>query len=137
MLAHELRNPLAAIRHAVNLARRDDPQGDSRWSIDVIDRQAHRLTRLIDDLLDISRITQGKIRLRREPVDLASIVTSAVEAGRPLFRGEEAHTRDGDPAHDTLGRWGLDSTRADLHEFVDQRGKIYQEQRPDPADDCA
>ena len=91
MLAHELRNPLAAISNAVNVARHDDLRGNSRWSIDVIDRQIHRLTRLIDDLLDISRISQGKIRLHRESVDLASIAISAVDDVGALFE-QRNHT---------------------------------------------
>ena len=86
MLSHELRNPLAAISSAVTLGRDNNRQRDpDLWSIDVIDRQAHRLTHLIDDLLDVSRITQGKIRLHREAVDLASIANSAIEAVRPLL----------------------------------------------------
>jgi signal transduction histidine kinase/FixJ family two-component response regulator len=89
MLAHELRNPLAAISNAITVGRHQSAPQNSLWGIDVIDRQTHRLTRLIDDLLDISRITKGKIRLRRESVDLASIATDAAEAVRPLF--EQRH----------------------------------------------
>ena len=91
MLAHELRNPLAAISNAVAVGRQSDRLEHSAWSIDVIDRQVHRLTRLIDDLLDVSRITQGKIRLRRESVDLAAIASAAIEAVRPLI-AQRHHT---------------------------------------------
>jgi signal transduction histidine kinase/CHASE3 domain sensor protein/ActR/RegA family two-component response regulator len=91
MLAHELRNPLAAISSAVTLGRNDDPRESSLWSIDVIERQAHRLTRLIDDLLDVSRITQGKITLRLESVDLALIAASAIDAVRPFIE-QRYHT---------------------------------------------
>jgi signal transduction histidine kinase len=86
MLAHELRNPLAPILNAVQLMRRkplNDPQ--LTWSRDVIERQLGHLTRLVDDLLDVSRITRGKINLSREPVDVANLVARAVETVQPLM----------------------------------------------------
>src|SRR6516225_6896297 len=84
MLAHELRNPLAPIRNAVKLLR-DAGQADPvrAWSRDVIERQMDQLTRLVDDLLDVSRITRGKIQLQIEPVDLWAVVAAAVETSRP------------------------------------------------------
>jgi signal transduction histidine kinase/CheY-like chemotaxis protein len=86
MLGHELRNPLAPIRNAVHLLRRlaaSDP--NLRQPTDLIERQVQAMTRLVDDLLDVSRITRGKIQLRREPVDLAAAVTRGVETARPLI----------------------------------------------------
>ena len=86
LLAHELRNPLAPIRNAVNIMHMkglDDP--DLIWCHDVIERQAKQLTRLVDDLLDVSRITKGKIRLRTEQLDLRDVVRDAVETSRPLI----------------------------------------------------
>jgi signal transduction histidine kinase/DNA-binding response OmpR family regulator len=86
MLAHELRNPLAPIRNAVELLRRLGPEdADLHWANDVISRQVEQLVRLVDDLLDISRITEGKIQLRKEPINLAAAVTRAVETSRPLI----------------------------------------------------
>jgi PAS domain S-box-containing protein len=86
MLAHELRNPLAPIRNAVHIFRRvGPPVPELQWANDVIDRQVYQMTRLVDDLLDVSRITRGKIELRKERVELAAIVNSAVEASRPLI----------------------------------------------------
>ncbi len=86
MLAHELRNPLAPVRNAVEIMRTRAP-GDPelRWCRDVIERQVDQLTRLVDDLLDVSRITRGSIRLQLAPVDLATVVTGAVETSRPLI----------------------------------------------------
>ena len=85
-LAHELRNPLAPIRNAVELMRlKGQLAADKRGPADVIDRQARVLTRLVDDLLDISRITQNRLELRREPASLSAIVESAVESSRPLI----------------------------------------------------
>jgi signal transduction histidine kinase/ActR/RegA family two-component response regulator len=85
-LAHELRNPLAPIRNAVELLQlRDSVDPDAHWAIEVIDRQSRQLTRLIDDLLDVSRITRNKLELRRQRVELAEIVKAAVETSRPLI----------------------------------------------------
>ena len=86
MLAHELRNPLAPIRNAVQILRAKGPAvPELQWARDVIDRQVQQMTRLVDDLLDVSRITTGKIELRKERVELAAVVNSAVEASRPLI----------------------------------------------------
>jgi PAS domain S-box-containing protein len=85
MLAHELRNPLASISNAVQLLRKPEAAEHAEWSKEVIERQAKHLGRLIDDLLDVSRITRGKIELRRERIDAAPVITSAVEAVRPLI----------------------------------------------------
>lgn len=84
-LAHELRNPLAPIRNAVEVLRLKGPAiPELHWARDVIDRQTQAMARLIDDLMDLSRINQGKIELRREQVELKKIVQSAVETSRPL-----------------------------------------------------
>lgn len=86
MLAHELRNPLAPIRNAVTfLQLSGDANPEVRWARELIDRQVTHLVRLVDDLLDVSRITRGKIRLELAPLDLASVIQSAVEISRPLI----------------------------------------------------
>jgi two-component system, sensor histidine kinase len=85
-LSHELRNPLAPIRNAVRVLRHQRPQSDgSAWAVDMIDRQVDHLKRLVDDLLDVARLTQGKVVLQPEPVDLARLVESAVEVCMPLI----------------------------------------------------
>jgi PAS domain S-box-containing protein len=86
MLAHELRNPLSPIKNAVTLAHAA-PDGDPRirWSLGVIDRQIGHLARLVDDLLDVSRITQGKVRLERRRIGLREVLDRALEATRPEF----------------------------------------------------
>lgn len=82
-LAHELRNPLAAVHSAIEfLKMRQIEDQDIRWGRDVIDRQSRQLTRLVDDLLDVSRITHGKITLRKERTDLSCIVKDALEMSR-------------------------------------------------------
>ena len=92
MLAHELRNPLAPIHNAVQLMHRQsftDPQ--LAWSRDVIGRQLAHLTRLVDDLLDVSRITRGKINLNKEVIELETLMTRTVETVQPLIE-ERGHT---------------------------------------------
>jgi PAS domain S-box-containing protein len=87
MLAHELRNPLAPIQNASTLlaaVTQNEPR--AQFSVGVIKRQVTQLTRLVDDLLDVSRITQGRIELKREPLELAGIVTQAVEVVDSLVR---------------------------------------------------
>ncbi|MES1243536.1 MAG: ATP-binding protein [Acidobacteriota bacterium] len=96
MLAHELRNPLAPIRNAVELMRQVET-GDPSFqpAREMVERQVKHLARLVDDLLDVSRINQGSIRLRKETVDLGTVVQRAVEATRPLIdsRGHELTVR--------------------------------------------
>ncbi|MEJ7849199.1 MAG: PAS domain S-box protein [Pyrinomonadaceae bacterium] len=82
MLAHELRNPLAPISNALQIMRLTD-DGTATAATDMMERQVGQLVRLVDDLLDVSRITQGKIQLRRERIELASVVHHAVEAAKP------------------------------------------------------
>ena len=85
MLAHELRNPLAPIRNAIEVIRHCAPDHPRlNWCREVIDRQSHHLVRLVDDLLDVSRITQGKIRLQCKLLDLRDVIRVAVEATQPL-----------------------------------------------------
>jgi signal transduction histidine kinase len=91
MLAHELRNPLAPILNAVQLIRKKplaDPQ--LAWSREVIERQLGHLTRLVDDLLDVSRITRGKINLARETVNVSDLVARAIETVQPMI-AERGH----------------------------------------------
>ena len=84
MLAHELRNPLAPIRNAAHtLALLGTPDDRIHWVSGVIERQVGLMTRLVDDLLDVSRITSGKITLKREPVSIAAMIAQVVEAARP------------------------------------------------------
>lgn len=107
MLGHELRNPLAAIRHALGVCNTDESLDVFLWAKGVVDRQSAHLSRLVDDLLDMARITRGKVELRKQLIDIATVLDQAVEATRPLIleRHHELSTSykhgllwvDGDP----------------------------------------
>jgi PAS domain S-box-containing protein len=87
MLAHELRNPLAPLRNALSVMSMSGEEMTPRiaWSHGVMDRQLAQLTRLVDDLLDVSRVTRGKLRLKTQAMDLNEGLARAIEAARPLF----------------------------------------------------
>jgi signal transduction histidine kinase len=91
-LAHELRNPLAPIRQAALVSRSANATEEQKaWGHEVITRQVHNMSLLLDDLLDISRITRGTLELRRQPTTLAAVVDSAVETARPAI-DDKRHT---------------------------------------------
>ncbi len=91
MLAHELRNPLAAISSAVTVARSPHLAREHSWSIDVIGRHVRHLETLIDDLMDVSRITMGKIEMRRARLDVSAVLTRAAEAVRLQMADRHQH----------------------------------------------
>ena len=91
MLAHELRNPLAAISSAVTVARTPHLERERGWSVAVIGRQVRHLEKLIDDLMDVSRITLGKIEMRCERLDLGLVLTRAVDAVRAVVTDRHQH----------------------------------------------
>ncbi len=92
MLAHELRNPLAPIRNAAQLLNvHSSGNPEIEWARAVIERQTKHLVRLVDDLLDVSRMVRRQIVLQKRPVELAEIVQNAVETSRPLIRLRKHH----------------------------------------------
>jgi PAS domain S-box-containing protein len=93
LLAHELRNPLGPIRHAVKILGAKSPPSptDVRWATNIIDRQTEHMTRLVNDLLDVARITRGTIELRRDRVEVSDILKGAVESSGTLL--DKAHHR--------------------------------------------
>lgn len=100
MLAHELRNPLAPIRNGLQILRMAENDltlvNETR---EMMDRQVNHLARLVDDLLDISRITRGKVDLRKEVVDLVEILARAVETARPVIDGGRHRLVVSQPGH--------------------------------------
>jgi PAS domain S-box-containing protein len=90
MLSHELRNPLTPICNSLDVLNRTTPGGEQdRRARVVIDRQVHQLTRLVDDLLDVTRITRGKIRLQKARLDFVALVRQTVEDHRSLLEGRD------------------------------------------------
>jgi len=116
-LAHELRNPLAPIRNALHIMRRPDTDSEMEIERAMAERQVVHLARLIDDLMDVARISQGKIDLHREIVDLSTIVNQAVETARPQIDERrhrltvslpgESIRLDGDPTRLEQVLWNL------------------------------
>jgi PAS domain S-box-containing protein len=92
ILAHELRNPLAPIRNAIDLVRRDPvDQGTLERTYAMMERQVSHMVRLIDDLMDVSRITRGRLTLRKERTTLSAVIESAIETCRPAIESAGHH----------------------------------------------
>jgi len=86
MLAHELRNPLSPIQSALDVMQlKPDDAETARWANGIIARQTRQLSRLVDDLLDVSRITRGKISLKREPIDIGDVVHGVIDSFRSVI----------------------------------------------------
>jgi PAS domain S-box-containing protein len=101
-LAHELRNPLAPIRTSLQILKMPRVNAPKlQQTRDIMERQVHHLVRLVDDLLDVSRVMRGKIELRPEPVELATIVAHAVETAKPLIESR-GHQLDVSVPHESV-----------------------------------
>ena len=139
MLAHELRNPLGPIRNAVEILRLSEERAVRERARQVIGRQVEHLARLVDDLLEVSRITHRKVLLRRRSVRLASVVESAIEVARPLIDQHHQRLEVSLPKEDPLLE--VDPVRMSqvignlLHnasKFTAPRGRIALEARLEP-----
>ena len=84
-LAHELRNPLAPINSGLHILRSAKDEGHRAIALEIIERQVNQMVRLVDDLLDVARITTGKVEVRQEPIDLALVIKDAIETSQPLL----------------------------------------------------
>jgi signal transduction histidine kinase/ActR/RegA family two-component response regulator len=136
VLAHELRNPLAPIRYAVAMATKGGRPDTERQAQAIIERQVEHMGRLLDDLLDVSRITRGTLILRRSTVDLAAVVAAAQESARPLIEAR-SHTLSVQLPAETL-RLVADSVRlaqvlgnllVNAAKYTDPGGRIELEAR--------
>ncbi len=133
MLAHELRNPLAPIRTAADRLRLKVPHGSELHAvIDVVDRQTGHLVRLVDDLMDVSRITRGKITLHKSRTDLNPVVAQAVETARPLIdarRHDLSYTPPQEPvtveADTTRLTQALSNILSNAAKYTENGGRIW------------
>jgi signal transduction histidine kinase len=131
MLSHELRNPVAPIRNAAEVLHRLVSDDQQRSLVTMVQRQAGQLSRLLDDLLDVARITQGRIELRREVMDLATLIAVAVETVAPLVRAK-GHQLDvapqAQPLYVSADRVRLSQCLANILnnavKYTDPHGKI-------------
>ena len=134
MLAHELRNPLAPIRNSLHILRltgRDDPAAERVG--EMMERQVNHMVRLVDDLLDVSRITRGKIELRKEPVELAAVVRSAVETSRPLIEAAGHQLTVAIPPEPLTARRRSRPAGPGLRQPAEQRREVHRRRRADLA----
>ena len=134
MLAHELRNPLTPIRNALHIVqmRGQERRQAVRQAWAMIERQVETLVRLVDDLLDVSRISRGKINLKKEPVDVATLVARAVEGSRPLIEArrhdlevtlpDEPMWVEADPTRMAQVLWNLLNNAA---KYTPEGGRIW------------
>ncbi len=129
-LAHELRNPLAPIRHATLILESPVATAEQRqWGRAVIARQVQHMALLLDDLLDVSRITRGRLELKREVVNVESLVNAAIETARPLIESRH-HKLDGRPADGTRdARRGSAARLAGVVEPADERRQVHRRRR--------
>ncbi|MFA9439954.1 ATP-binding protein [Uliginosibacterium sp. sgz301328] len=132
-LAHELRNPLAPIRQAVHISRSPNvTERQLRWSQDVIERQVEHMALLLDDLLDVSRISQGRLELRKSQVRLADVIDAALETSRPIIEGKR-HTLTIDMADHDISLQAdplrlaqvLSNLLANAAKYTDAGGRIW------------
>ncbi len=131
VLAHELRNPLVPLRTGLDfLLRREEREAPVSRALGAMDRQLRHMVRLIDDLLDVSRITRGALELKREPTEIGSLVTATVEAVRPMFeRRRQELVLEADGRQEGI----VDSTRiaqiltnllTNASKFTPERGRV-------------
>jgi PAS domain S-box-containing protein len=133
MLAHELRNPIAPIRNAAHmLALTDSAEPRLKWAREVIDRQVVHMTRLVDDLLDVSRITRGKIRLDAEPTDLGLVISRSIETSRPVIEAQRHRlivdlSPDALPVHADMTRLSqaISNLLNNAAKFTPEGGRIW------------
>ena len=142
MLAHELRNPLAPIRYALGANRKANRTPEQRrWADEIMERQVTHMSRLLDDLLDVSRITRGSLELKKAPTELISVLGTAVEAARPLLDSKH-HSLSLDFPQEAV-RIEADAVRlaqvfsnllVNAAKYTDPHGKIHLSARRDDGD---
>ena len=123
MLAHELRNHLAPLRHSVGVLQSLQPGPALAQCRDAVHRQVTQLTRLVDDLLDVGRITAGKLELNDRPITVRDIVCRGVESIQPKLAARGQHIHVDLPA-DAVPLHGDDARLVQLHNLLDNASKF-------------
>ena len=134
-LAHELRNPLAPIRNSLQILKM--PRVDAataQQTREMMERQVHHLVRLVDDLLDVSRVMRGKIELRRESVELATVVARAVETAQPLIEVQGHRLDISTAARIAAPRCRPGATGSGRRQPADERREVHRGERSHLAD---
>ena len=136
MLSHELRNPLGAVVTATSMLKKEMPDEDRRRLLGILERQSQQMARLLDDLLEVNRVTENKIELRKEIVDLRAggARDVRVREGADGHARADLHLRHRRRA--PLGRRRRHPAAADPGEPAQQRGEVHAEGRQRPADAC-
>ena len=131
MLAHELRNPLAPLRNGLQIMRLSSGSGTAaEQARAMMERQLGQMVHLVDDLLDVSRISRGKLELRKERVELAAVLNNAVETSRPLIESS-GHQLYGPPAVRADPRGcRCDPARPGVRQPAQQRRQVQRARRP-------
>ena len=136
ILGHELRNPLAAIRNSVTALESTTPGDRSvAWVPETLSRQVDTLLRLVDDLLDATRLEKGKLRLRRRAVDVRDAVSQSAVDRRTRARGPRTHDRELRAGTPRVGPRGHDATRAGLREPDHEHRQVHPQGRARPGGD--
>ncbi len=130
MLGHELRNPLAAIGNAVLVARTPGLENRGEWSLQVIKRQVDQLSKLIDDLMDASRFRLGKIELRRDHIELAQVLSRAIDGVQPQVDERRQRIELSLPNQPLCRRRRSDAPRTGVRQPAEQREQIQPRRGP-------
>ncbi|MBV8740155.1 MAG: response regulator [Sinobacteraceae bacterium] len=129
MLAHELRNPLAPIRNAVQILRvHSDDRPQLQWARTIIERQTGHLVRLVDDLLDVSRMIRGKIVLKKSSIELSELIQHALETSQPLIRARRHQLHVNLPAERTMLEGDLTRLAQVIANLLNNAAKYTDEQ---------
>ena len=127
MLSHELRNPLAPIQNAVHILRlKNDDDPIQQQARTIIERQVGQLTALVNDLLEVSRITTGRIQLHQERIVLQGVVERAVESARPLIEQRRHTLTDVGARGVNLAACRCRSARTDRRQSAQQCREVYE-----------
>ena len=129
-LAHELRNPLAPLRSGLQILAMTDDQTAQNQAREMMERQLGQMVRLIDDLLDISRISCNKLELRRACISLTSVIESAVETARPVIDAKRQGAVSDATAGSGLSRRRSHQAGPGIFQHPQQRGQVHRSRRP-------